>query len=63
MPELYIAKRITMCWRNRRRAASLLRRWRATTILAVVTTTTPTLAITTIPANWVQCQVSVAFGP
>lgn len=51
-----------MFWRSPRRAASPPRRWRATTILAVVTTTIPTLATTTIPANWVQCQVSVDFG-
>lgn len=52
------ARRITMCWRSRRRAASPPPPLRATTTLAVVTTTIPTLAITTIPANWVQCQVS-----
>lgn len=53
------ARRITMCWRSHRRAASPPPPSRATTTLAVVTTIIPTLAITTIPANWVQCQVSV----
>lgn len=52
------ARRITMCWKSRHRAASPPHPLRATTTLAVVTTTIPTLAITTIPANWVQCQVS-----